>query len=206
MQRASAKYSVDPNPFDVFETQVKRTGLWVLCVCVFVSLYLWINKKKNKLVKCLSVCHAESDGVVCFMGKLKGLLKGERWASLVWCVCVSLCKCVCVCFLSLQYQSLLLDFRALLLASRLLAMPWNGFSLDHYPYQCTTVLPQPFVSERKCVKVGLEGGKNVFLVVYIRALVFATLRLCLFLYVAKMSCVNMLVSRCVCVRLRVRRK
>ena len=68
-----------------------------------------------------------------------------RYTFICECVCHFLC--VCVCSLCLQYQSILLDFRALLSASPLLAMPWNGFSLDHYPDQCTTLLPQPSVSE-----------------------------------------------------------
>lgn len=75
------------------------------------------GKKTVNLQRKVMCVSDESDGMACFMGKLKGLLKEERDEPLL------LCVCVCVCSFSPQYQSLLLDFRALHPASPLLAMP-----------------------------------------------------------------------------------
>ena len=139
-------------------------------------------------------------------------------------VCVFACECVCVCArsLSLQYQSLLLDFRALLSASPLLVMPWNGFSPDHYPNQCATLLPQPSLSEKgsvfKCVCVCVcahlrrkREWQRERERVYMSVSTVAPLereRLCMvrerwILYTCWYRCAHLTLCVCVCVCLRV---
>lgn len=111
------------------------------------------SKQKNKTLSlslvCVSVSMSEcvyacftgkSDGVLFFMERLKGLVKrDEPFLQCVW-VCARVHS---------RYSVSLFCLICTLPSSAfpLLATPWNGFSLDHYPDQWATLLPQLPVSE-----------------------------------------------------------